>query len=83
MAVPRRSAPAPAPAGESGEGQLVTEVAAVASVVSALQYVNESAKPDQNCANCQPYTAGSWQRGKCTEGGVTAPLAKKAGVGSA
>lgn len=37
---PRAAAPptpAPTPTGESGEGQLVTEVAAVASVVSALQ----------------------------------------------
>ncbi len=64
---PRAAAPpAPsAPSGDSGESRLVTEVAAVASVVSALQYVNQSARPDQNCANCQLYTAGSGQRGKC------------------
>jgi hypothetical protein len=65
---PRATAPAarvPAPTGGSSEGQLVTEVTAIASLVSALQYVNESTKPDQKCANCQLYTAGPGQRGKC------------------
>ena len=34
-------------------------------MVSALQYVNESAKADQRCDNCQLYTAGEGGKGKC------------------
>jgi hypothetical protein len=67
-AAPEPPAPEPAPqvadAGGS-EGKLVTEVASAASLVSALQYVNESPKPDQKCGNCQLYTAGAGGRGKC------------------
>jgi hypothetical protein len=61
---PRAAAPSPAPA-EAGAGQLVTEIAALAPLVSGLQYANESPKPDQNCAGCQLYTAGAGGRGKC------------------
>jgi len=45
--------------------RLVTEVPAMASLVEQLQYVNESPKPDQNCANCLFYTARMEDRGKC------------------
>lgn len=47
------------------EEQLVTEVEAMKPTVGALQYVHESAKEDQNCANCQFYTAGEGGKGKC------------------
>ncbi len=47
------------------EDKLVTDIEAVAPTVAALQYVHESAKPDQNCANCQFYTAGDAGQGKC------------------
>jgi len=57
-------APAPEPA-SGGEGQLVTEVAAVATLVNTLQYTNASEKPDQRCATCQLYTPQSGGRGKC------------------
>jgi len=67
-AAPKAEAPAPAPAQTppSGEGdRLVTEVAAAAVLVQALQYVNPSPRPDQNCADCQLYTALSGGVGKC------------------
>jgi len=54
-----------AASGGGAGGQLVTEVPAMAATVQALQYVNESQKPDQDCANCQFYTAQSAERGKC------------------
>ncbi len=44
---------------------LVTDIEAVKPTVAALQYVHESAKPDQNCLNCQFYTAGEGGAGKC------------------
>lgn len=63
---PNAEGDAAAVPGESGsEAALVTEVAAAASMVQALQYVNESPKADQQCANCQLYTAGAGGRGKC------------------
>jgi len=48
-----------APAAWAEEEKLVTETPAVAATVQALQYKVKSDKPDQNCANCQFYTAGS------------------------
>ena len=54
-----------APAAWAEEEKLVTETPAVAATVQALQYKVKSDKPDQNCANCQFYTATSGGRGKC------------------
>ncbi len=51
--------------GEGGEKKLVTEVPASAALVSQLQYVNESAKPDQNCTNCMFYSDEGGGLGKC------------------
>ena len=54
---------------------LVTEVAAMQSTVQALQYTNETDKPDQRCDGCQFYTATRADRGSCqlfTQGLVTA-----------
>ena len=71
----------------SAEGsELVTEIADQAPMVAALQYTNESAKPDQKCADCQFYTPGDGGKGKCqlfqkglvTEGGWCASWVKKA-----
>lgn len=65
-------------AGAGGGGrQLVTEIPAMAATVQTLQYTNESAKPDQQCSNCQFYTAAGGGLGRCqlfpqgyvTEGG--------------
>lgn len=47
------------------EDELVTEIEAMKPTVAALQYVHESAKPDQSCKNCQFYTAGADGKGKC------------------
>jgi hypothetical protein len=47
------------------EEKLVTEIPAVAATVQALQYKTQSDKPDQNCKNCQFYTAGAGGKGKC------------------
>jgi hypothetical protein len=47
------------------EEKLVTEIPAVAATVQALQYKVQSDKPDQNCKNCQFYTAGAGGKGKC------------------
>ena len=44
---------------------LVTEEPSAQAIVQALGYVNESAKPDQKCGNCQLYTAGEGGTGKC------------------
>ena len=44
---------------------LVTELPDNAPMVAALQYVNDSPKDDQNCGNCQLYTAGEAGTGKC------------------
>jgi hypothetical protein len=46
--------------------KLVTELPDQAPMVTALQYVNKSAKPDQNCKLCQFFTPqGDGARGKC------------------
>ena len=74
-----------ATAAHAADDQLVTEVPASGVMVTALQYTNESAKPDQNCANCQLYTTGEGGKGKCqlfqqglvTEGGWCASWTKK------
>ena len=66
--------------------QLVTEIPDQAPMVAALQYVNQSAKPDQKCLDCQFYTPGEGGKGKCqlfqkglvTEGGWCASWVKKA-----
>jgi hypothetical protein len=54
-----------APVAWAEEEKLVTEIPAVAATVQALQYTNQSEKPDQSCANCQFYTPASGGRGKC------------------
>ncbi len=67
------------------EDKMVTEVEAMKPTVQALQYVDASDKPDQNCANCQFYTAGDGGKGKCqlfmeglvTEGGWCMSWTKK------
>jgi hypothetical protein len=67
-AAPPAPAPAPEPApaaAATDDRRLVTEIASAAPLVSGLQYVDESAKSDQRCGNCQLYTAGSDGRGKC------------------
>lgn len=55
----------PPAAGGDASQQLVTEVPAMAGLVSSLQYVNASPNPDKHCNNCQLYTATSEERGKC------------------
>ena len=71
---PPKPTPTPKPAAEvpskpvpaaAGEEELVTNVAAAAGMVSALQYVNTSVQPDQNCANCLFYKAQENDLGKC------------------
>jgi len=47
------------------DAKLVTEIPANEPLVTSLQYVHESEKPDQNCANCLLYTAGEGSTGKC------------------
>jgi hypothetical protein len=72
-----RLAPEPDPpvAGDAaGGGGLVTDLAASAPLVAALQYTNVSQKADQNCAGCQLFTAGGGGLGKCqlfAQGAVT------------
>lgn len=44
---------------------LVTDVPALAPIVSSLQYVHESAKEGQNCSNCVLYTAKKDGKGAC------------------
>ncbi len=44
---------------------LVTELPENEMLVTAIQYVNASPKPDQNCANCGLYSEGDEQAGKC------------------
>lgn len=44
---------------------LVTEVAAMQATVEALQYTNQSTKPDQRCEGCQFYTPTGDSRGSC------------------
>jgi hypothetical protein len=50
-----------------GGEKLVTEIQdpAISGMVTTLQYVNKSTKPDQQCSGCQLFTAGSAGRGKC------------------
>ena len=43
----------------------ITAIPANAPMITALQYVVKSPKPDQNCGNCQLYTAGEGNVGKC------------------
>ncbi len=74
-----------AAAAHAADDKLVTEIEAAGIMVTALQYTNESAKPDQNCGNCQLYTAGEDGKGKCqlfqqglvTEAGWCASWIKK------
>jgi hypothetical protein len=55
----------PLPA-RADDTKLITELPDQAAMVTALQYVNESAKADQDCANCQFFTpAADGARGKC------------------
>jgi hypothetical protein len=73
-AKPEAPAPPPSPAAGSG-GDLVTEIPAMAALVSGLQYLSKSEKPDQSCRNCQFFTAEEGGRGKCqlfSEGRVEA-----------
>ncbi|MEE2678869.1 MAG: high-potential iron-sulfur protein [Myxococcota bacterium] len=45
--------------------ELITDIPANQPMVTALQYVAKSPKADQNCGNCQLYTAGEGGTGKC------------------
>ena len=45
--------------------ELITDIESNAAMVTGLQYVSESVKADQNCGNCQLYTAGEGNVGKC------------------
>lgn len=47
------------------EEKLLVDLPDQAFMVQALQYVSVSAKPDQNCTNCQFYTPGEGGTGKC------------------
>jgi len=47
------------------EEKLVTETPSVAATVQALQYKNQSDKPDQHCSICQFYTPKGGGHGKC------------------
>lgn len=70
---PQRSPATPSPAAAPltpaptarAQDALVTEIAALAPVVSALRYVHETPQPDRRCSNCQLYTAGADGRGRC------------------
>ena len=44
----------------------VTEVPALAPLVSNLQYEAESPKPEQRCTGCVLYTAIDDERGRCS-----------------
>ena len=44
---------------------LVTDLPENAPILSATQYVNETAQPGKNCGNCILYQAGDGGRGKC------------------
>lgn len=69
----------------AGAAELVTDIDANAAMVAGLQYVNKSVKADQTCGNCQLYTAGEADTGKCqlfvqgvvTEAGWCASWIKK------
>jgi hypothetical protein len=47
------------------EEVLITAMPDMAPMVTALQYVDASAKADQNCESCQLFTAGADGNGKC------------------
>ena len=47
------------------EEKLVTAMPDQAFMVQALQYVDTSVTPDQNCIKCQFYTPGNEGTGKC------------------
>lgn len=47
------------------EEKLISAMPEVAPMVTALQYVDVSTKPDQDCEGCQLYTAGADGTGKC------------------
>lgn len=49
----------------AGGGSFVTDLASAAPMVAALQYTNDSPKPDQNCDGCQLFTATDSSGGKC------------------
>lgn len=55
----------PASAGGSGDGELVTEIAAMQPTVEALKYTHESTTEGQRCDNCQFYSAQGDGLGKC------------------
>ncbi|MDJ0851277.1 MAG: high-potential iron-sulfur protein [Myxococcota bacterium] len=59
--------PSPAPPASAGDaaGKHVTDIPANATLVSSLQYVGQSVKPEERCANCQLYSAGEGELGKC------------------
>ncbi|HEM46221.1 MAG TPA: hypothetical protein ENO23_04160 [Alphaproteobacteria bacterium] len=69
------AAPAPEEAAPGGE-RLVTEIAAMQPMVTALKYTNESPETDQRCSNCRFYTPrDDAERGACQlfpQGVVTA-----------
>jgi hypothetical protein len=69
VAPPAPKPPTPAPAGAGAQApagaRLVTEIPAAAPLVSSLQYVNQSAQPEQRCANCQLFTATENDLGRC------------------
>lgn len=56
---------APARPARAEDLPLVTDVPALAPIVSSLQYVNESAKADQNCEGCVLYSGVKEDRGTC------------------
>lgn len=48
------------------EEKLVTDMPDQAYMVQALQYLDVSNRPGENCLNCQFYTPGESGTGKCT-----------------
>jgi len=62
---PAAGTPEPAPTGGDTGVNLVTEVLAMQASVAALQYVHQSARPDQRCGTCLFFSAGSAERGTC------------------
>jgi len=48
------------------EDKLVTDMPEHATLVSGLQYTNESPYPDKQCKGCVLYTAVDDTKGKCT-----------------
>jgi fructose-1,6-bisphosphatase/inositol monophosphatase family enzyme len=45
--------------------ELVTDIAANKALLEGIQYVNESKKEGQHCANCVLYSASEGGLGKC------------------